>query len=957
MSFTSLIDNAALMLSLVLLYGLTAMRWRRRTRRVAVIEGIIFGAVGVAVMMNPCRVAEGIILDTRSVVVSVASLFGGWIPAAISVAATAGYRIWLGGTGAVAGTLGIVVSAGIGLLVRAIRGRGDHEMSAGGYFLFGLIVHVTILLCGLALPWSIALDVLEKSVLQILTLCPVVTMVLGVALRETASLWRARIEASESQRRYQALFNCMSSGVAVYDAVNDGADFVIRDLNPAAERITKMDRANALGRSVRMVFPDVERFGLMAVFRRVWRTGQPEHHGASFYDDGRLAFWAENFVYRLPSGEIVAVFDDVTARKESEQEIANLAARLRLALRSSRIGVWDWDLRTRKVYYSPEWKAQLGYTEDEISDRYEEWESRLHPDDRERVLGALREYLAGRSSEYALQFRLRHKDGSYRWIYTCADSDRDEKDMPRRIFGCHVDITEHVNALERVRESEKRYRTLLANLPQRICLKDRRCIYVSCNENYARDLGIRAEEIAGKSDLDFYPRDLAEKFIADDRRVMESGRAEELEERHVRDGKESWTRSTRVPVRDESGNVCGVLGVFSDITEQKSLEERLRQAQRLEAVGKLAGGIAHDFNNILTGIQGYVEILLRDSRPDSQTHSDLREILALSARAADLTRQLLAFSRRQPLRPVPVNMNALVGGFIKMLKRIIGEDIELVFRPAENLGSVRADPGQIEQILLNLSVNARDAMPNGGRLTIETAEVTLDEDYVKTHADAAPGNYVALVVSDTGCGMDRATLDRIFEPFFTTKDFGKGTGLGLATVYGIVKQHGGNIYVYSEVGKGTTFRVYLPRADESAEPPSPATTAGMLPRGSETILLVEDDEAVRSIAERALAGQGYRLLVAASPAEAEAALRSHAGEVALLVTDIVMPGCNGKALYERLAAIQTPLPVLFMSGYSEIAAAGNGFIASGVPFLPKPFSPSELVRKVRQVIEARSEGR
>jgi len=1065
MTFAALIDNAAILLALVFLYSLIRRPWQRRSPRTALIEGLIFGAVGVAAMMNPCRIAPGIILDARSVIVSMAGLLGGWIPAAVSAAVTASYRLWLGGAGMVAGLVGIAIAAASGMVARLIRKDVDAPLSAGGFLLFGLIAQLSVLLCAFALPRTVALDVLQKSALPALVILPLTTMLLGVTLRESTALWRARRSAAESERRYRHLFDRIGSGVAVYEAVDEGEDFIIRDFNLAAERITRTSRADVIGRSARRVFPAVEKLGLLDVFRRVWRTGESAHHPVSWYHDGRLSLWLENYVYRLPSGEIVAIFNDVTERKESERAITELSARLQLALSSSKIGVWDWDLGAQRVYFSPEWKEQLGYEDHEISDAYEEWEKRLHPEDRDRTLEALKDYIEGRSDEYALEFRLRHKDGSYRWIYTRARCQRDEHGRAIRIFGCHVDVTDRVCAEQALRESEARYRSLVERIPA--------ITYIGALDDPASTLYVspQIEEMLGFTpgdylrDPDIWRRHLhpddRERVLADRARSLERSEPFSAEYRMIAgDGRTVWFHDEAAIVRDDRGRPLFLQGIMLDVTEQRrnretieqlsrfpeenphpilrvgddgliryanpaarntwrelqaepgrplpaawqgqlrlarslgrpheseitcagrifnlvwvpvkdteyvnvygrditsqrALEEQLRTSQKLEAVGKLAGGIAHDFNNILTGIQGYVEMLLRQSELGGADHSDLSEILSLARRAAGLTRQLLAFSRRQPLRPVVVNMNELIGGFLKMLERIIGEDIDLTFKPGKGLGNVRADPGQIEQILLNLSVNARDAMPNGGRLAIETMNVTLDEDYVRIHAGTRPGEYVLLVVSDTGSGMDKATMERIFEPFFTTKDVGEGTGLGLATVYGLVKQHGGNIYVYSEVGRGTTFRIYLPRTDEEPKQHTARSTSAPLPHGSETILLVEDDEAVRSIAQRALSAHGYNVLVAGNPTEAEKLLRCHVGEVALLLTDIVMPGESGGTLYERLRAIQEPLPVLFTSGYSETAASGNGFITEGAPFLPKPFSPSELLRKVHHVIEDQSGG-
>jgi len=387
------------------------------------------------------------------------------------------------------------------------------------------------------------------------------------------------------------------------------------------------------------------------------------------------------------------------------------------------------------------------------------------------------------------------------------------------------------------------------------------------------------------------------------------------------------------------------------MTERRHLEDQLRQAQKMEAVGQLAGGIAHDFNNLLTAILGSTQLLLHATPPGDGRREDIEEIKNAGLRAAELTRQLLAFSRRQVLAPKVLDMNAVVSQMDKMLRRLIGEDVELVTQLARDLGPVSADPGQLEQVLLNLAVNARDAMPRGGRLTIETANVVLTEEYSERHHRLPPGQYVLLAVSDTGVGMDEATQKHLFEPFFTTKEVGKGTGLGLATVYGIVKQSGGYIWVYSEPGHGTTVKVYLPRVPGAAEPLPVAAATPELRRGSEIVLLVEDAAPVRSLARKSLESYGYTVLEAADgPAALDLAAR-HPRGIDILVTDVVMPGMSGRELAERLAPARPAMRVLYTSGYTDDAMVRQGVLRAGVAFLQKPFVPETLARKVREVLD------
>jgi signal transduction histidine kinase/CheY-like chemotaxis protein len=419
------------------------------------------------------------------------------------------------------------------------------------------------------------------------------------------------------------------------------------------------------------------------------------------------------------------------------------------------------------------------------------------------------------------------------------------------------------------------------------------------------------------------------------------------------DGSTHWLYGGAQVSCDADGTPLRLIGIGVDISERKSLEEQLRQAQKLEAIGQLAGGVAHDFNNLLTAILGFSELLMAGLAPNDPGRADLLEIKKAGERATGLTRQLLAFSRRQILQPKVLDVNTLIAGMEPMLKRLIVEHVDLMVSLAPHLGLIKMDPTQLEQILVNLAVNAADAMLRGGKLTIETANVTLDEHYQQRHLPVTPGEYVMLAVSDTGVGMDEATSRRMFEPFFTTKEIGKGTGLGLATVYGIVKQSGGDILVYSEVGRGTTFKIYLPQVTSAVPDASDASSqAGNVTRGSETVLLVEDDEAVRLLARVTLERSGYRVLHAGNPKEAVRMVCDFAEPIHLLLSDVIMPESDGPPLLDRLLKEHPAARVLYMSGYADEAIVRHGVLVEGTPFLQKPFTPQVLRRKVRDVLDA-----
>jgi PAS domain S-box-containing protein len=534
-----------------------------------------------------------------------------------------------------------------------------------------------------------------------------------------------------------------------------------------------------------------------------------------------------------------------------------------------------------------------------------------------------------------------------------------------------MDVTERKRAGEALRQSEERYRAFIEQSSEGVSrlemvppvpvglpeeeLVDRiyeAGILAECNDAMARMYGFAAaRDMIGTRLADLHDRTDAanrQQVLA----FVRSGYRQTDSETHERD-REAHPRVflNNVVGFVEDGLLVRVWGSQRDVTEQRHLEEQFRQAQKMEAVGQLAGGIAHDFNNLLTAILGNTQLLLRDLPPGDASRSDVEEIRKASERAAALTRQLLAYSRRQLLQPEVLDLNVVVAEMDRMLRRLIGEHIALATALAPDLGRVRADPSQLEQVIVNLVVNARDAMPDGGRLTIETANVDLDETYTEQHLGAAAGAYAMLAVTDTGTGMDASVRAHLFEPFFTTKEVGKGTGLGLATVYGIVKQSGGYISVYTEPGHGSSFKVYLPRTAPLPPAAAPAASRPTATRGSETILIVEDEAAVLALSRRALEKQGYTVLAAANPADALRLVERHGGAIHLLLTDVVMPGMSGRELAEQLAARRAGIRVLYMSGYPGDAIAQGGTLAPGSAFLSKPFAPDGLARKVRDVLD------
>ncbi len=584
----------------------------------------------------------------------------------------------------------------------------------------------------------------------------------------------------------------------------------------------------------------------------------------------------------------------------------------------------------------------------------------------EATYGLIKDHIEAALSGHRVCYEeaLPYMHGGTRWVLADYVPDADDRGRVKGFFALVTDITELKRVEEALAKERNLLRTLIDNLPDYIYVKDAESRFVIGNIAVGHLMGTTTpDELVGKTDFDFYPQELAAQYRADEQEVIRSGQPLiNREEPHIdlSTGDRRWLSTTKVPLRDSEGKIVGLVGIGRDITEQKRAEEekeklqaQLIQAQKMEAVGRLAGGVAHDFNNLLIPIIGYSKLLLCSLSDQDPLRQDVEKIMKVAERAASLTRQLLAFSRRQPLQPQGLDLNATVANIGKMLRRLIGEDIELVTTLEPELEWVKADPGQIEQVIMNLAVNARDAMPQGGKLTITTENVTLDQDRCQVIPEARPGTFVCLSVEDTGVGMDQETLQHIFEPFFTTKEVGQGTGLGLSVVYGIVEQHEGWINVYSEPGQGSTFKVYLPVFDVEPEEDSIEETISLqeLQGRGERILVVEDEEGVRAFARRVLGENGYVAFEAVSAEEALDIFEREKGNFHLVFSDVVLSDRAGFQLADQLLAHKPGLQVLLSSGHTDRKLHWPLIRERGFRFLQKPYAPVDLLRAIREAIE------
>ena len=588
-----------------------------------------------------------------------------------------------------------------------------------------------------------------------------------------------------------------------------------------------------------------------------------------------------------------------------------------------------------------------GYTSEEYTSGVALWKEMIHPSDLDSLKRVFREAVKAKKKELRVEYRTMHKDGSFRWVADRRQFLYDEQGEFRNVDGLILDITTR----HRMEEDRSRLAMAVEQSAEAIVVTDLEGTILYVNPAFETISGYSVEEAVGKNPRILHSGIHDESFYKKMWGTL--GRGEIWTGHFInrrKNGSVYEEDATISPVRDPSGDIISFVAVKRDVTRMVSLEKQVRMAQKMESVGTLAGGIAHDFNNALTGIIGFGEMLKLRIANDPKALSDLDEVFRGAERASVLTRQLLTFARRQVIDLANLDLNDVVTGLVKLLRKVTREDIEIRTLLAEGLPTIRADQGQVEQVLMSLSLNARDAMPGGGQLVVETQEAWLDEEYVKQYPYMKSGRYAVLSVSDTGMGMDEETRERIFEPFFTTKGPDKGTGLGLAVVYGIVKQHNGFIHVYSEPGKGTTFRTYFPTVDF---PPDPKAVASreIVRGGNETILLAEDDESVRHLTEQTLSSYGYRVLSSCDGDEAVGMLRRHGEEIAMVVLDVVMPKMGGKQAYAEMIKTFPGMKVLFMSGYSADAIHDSFVLRPGIPFLQKPFGPGDLARKIREVLD------
>jgi len=781
----------------------------------------------------------------------------------------------------------------------------------------------------------------------------------------------------ERERWFSATLSSIGEGVIATDA-----EGIVTFLNPVAEALTQWSISDAIGLVIAEVFPLVDE-GAGLPFEnpvlqalRLRRIAHPDESAVLITHRGERTpvdiSVAPIFAIRDHDKLLGAVvsFRDITQRKYAEEILRGSEERYRLLADNSSDTIWVMGLDGKFTYASPAVTNLCGYTQEEAI--HIPLQDFLTPDSVSLIHSIIAAALSPAARPWTnrvVELELKRKDATTVWVESSIRAVRDAHGDVIALQGSTRDISERKQTVSKLKESEKRFRAIFDQTFQFIGLLTTEGAVVKANRTALEFAGIEETDVLGKPfwQTPWWTHSMAlQHQLRDAIEAAAAGRFVRLEVTHPGpDGRIHTVDFSLKPVRDDEAGITLLIAEGRDITERKQAEDMLRQseqerlrleaqflqAQKLEAVGRLAAGVAHDFNNLLTVINGYAEMLLTNKDVETKSRQMLSEVKAAGIRANRLTSQLLAFSRKQVMKPTIVDFGKLITESGRMLERLLGEDVVLMTSSAPGLWPVRVDQGMIEQVIVNLAVNARDAMPLGGRLTIETSNVEISDGNGHATFELAPGRWVRLVVSDTGVGMDQATQQRVFEPFFTTKEQGKGTGLGLATVYGIVKQSDGVIQLESTVGKGSTFQLYFP-AQVAASPTMAATAAEVMPRGIGTILVVEDDRGVRTLLSSLLHQCGYTVYEAASGEEAISLFMKETDAIQLVLTDVVMPGMTGRELAEKVRMLKPAVRLLFMSGYTDDAVMRRGILQGKVNFLQKPFTTTMLAEKVRDLLSA-----
>jgi PAS domain S-box-containing protein len=994
MIFLDLMLNLTFLVSLSIISGFIEKRWPQRTRPGVLLQGFLFGFAAVIGMLRPLILEPGLIIDGRSVMISLCALFFGPWAGIVASAMTILCRVGLGGSGTLTGVLVILSSTGIGLLARIRFLPEKQPPSIKHLYLFGLIVHMAMLILLLIVPGGAGLTGVMHIGMPVILLYPLATILVGKILTDQLLALHTMAEIQETKQ------NLVTTLESIGDAViSTNLQGEITFINPVAEMLTGWSQTEACGRPLDEIFLIISEETRETVINPAIKA---LHEGTVVGLANHTLLIAKNGFERPIADSAAPIRDtlgNITGvvlvfRDQTEERRAQRLLRVRVTLLeyaathtveelltktldeaeslvNSPIGFYHfvendqqtlslqaWSTRTRKEFCRAE-GAGLHYSLEQAgvwADCARHKKTILHND------YAALPHKQGLPTGHPEVIRelvvpvLQHDKvvailgvGNKPVDYTEQDGE-----IVRYLADLSWLIVKRKQAETMLHESEAKYRELFENAPIGIFSTTSQGQGLTINTTMAHFLDFDSPQEA----VEHYTDLQKQLYVIPGERdrflqiLQEKGQVENFEyQAYTAHGKVVWLSMNARIARQNSDGSFIIEGFTTDITIQRNLAEQFRQAQKMESVGQLAGGVAHDYNNMLSVILGHTELALAKTNPVDPIYEDLQEIFKAGTRSAAITRQLLAFARKQTIAPKVIDLNETIEAMLKMLRCLIGEDTTLVWIPKAGLWPIKFDPSQLDQILANLCVNARDAITGIGKVIIETDMVTFDPTYCDTHPGFSPGDFVLLAVNDDGCGMDQETRSKLFEPFFTTKGIGQGTGLGLATLYGIVKQNNGFINVYSEPGKGTQFKIYIPH--HKGEPAIPLEKEPMvdIPAGQgESILIVEDEMVILNMTKMMLEGLGYSVLTACTMDEARQQAETHAGKISLLITDVIMPEINGRELAAQLTALSPNLKVLFMSGYTADVITQRGMLNKGVCFISKPFSMNDLACKVREAL-------
>ncbi|MGM0599742.1 MAG: PAS domain S-box protein, partial [Candidatus Rifleibacteriota bacterium] len=848
---------------------------------------------------------------------------------------------------------------------------------------------------------------------------PIVTKnneIIGAILvfRDISNEYFFQTKLKLSEIRFRELFNRMSNSVAIFEAVDDDKEFKFLDFNHAAEKTENISKKELLGKSVSEVFPGVKDFGLFEVFQKVWKTGEPEHFPLKYYEDKRITGWRDNYVFKLPTGELVAFYEDITARKKAEIQLEGLNR-----IKEELLGNFTLHEKMEKITnciidilgakFALIWITDKGdlcqkqcpfasnndlkhlcphhdfclhliasATRDKTNEAKDNFLIRIPHSAYKlgKIASGEEEALFNNNLEVIEEVENKNifqeqeikscfakripspennNQNGVLAVYSGYEMDKQDHEFLKSLADTVSEVLRSSLYEAKLIESKNDLDKFFEFAPVAIEVSDRNGSILKINQKHKELFGYAIDEISTRDKwyAKAYPEKNYRDFVKDiwEKDLKNSG--ETKTETYPREFniscKDGSTKNIIVTAKPGSNKT---LVTFVDITGRRKLEAQLIQAQKMESVGRLAGGVAHDYNNILSVIIGYSELALEQHQDIESIKSDVKEILTAAKKSRDITRQLLAFARRDTIKPEVLDINEKIDNMIQMLRKLLGENIELIWKPAENTWPVNLDPSQLDQILTNLCVNSRDAIKNTGKIVIETGNRTFDQEYCDEHEGFVEGDFISLSISDNGRGMKKQEIENIFDPFFTTKEVGEGTGLGLSMVYGIVKQNNGFINVYSEPGRGTTFRLYFPKhagkVKKIAHPKPHKPAKG----NKETILVVEDEPMILKLTEKILSKMNYNIITAETPESALKTSARHSDTISLLITDVVMPKMNGKKLAKKIQARNPDIKVLFMSGYTADVIVEHGVLSNGIHFIQKPFSKNDLAAKVHEILNS-----